>query len=301
MSTTKPSNNEDKVKKAIIESTKAIRLKHKKLKLSEDRFNHDFRKTFKPIVEPLNKLLTNKKKVVKQEENVSNDNGEEGKDEEEADFGEASGCTDPLKSSETERKNTGEQQKRRKEGDPHVGLYALKYVSLHLDEKNAKQLDKIYGIRKQGQSFFLGNSFLTIKRDVINIDNEKYVGTPGLFELLFMKRPDSTIVTQADLFQYKILLEQTSAHKQHYDPKRQANSNRGYKYVHIIKPLFLTEKRTMGSGMRIDKPRYEYWDDPNELVARLRLLLSSQSAGNNSHQNEILSIVEELREANIIE
>lgn len=43
-----------------------------------------------------------------------------------------------------------------------------------------------------------------------------------------------------------------------------------------------------------------YWDDPNELVQRLQLLVSSNSAGHTGHNNEIISIIEELREANII-
>ena len=45
---------------------------------------------------------------------------------------------------------------------------------------------------------------------------------------------------------------------------------------------------------------YVYWDDPNELVDRLRLLLAFQAAGNPSHTNEMISITEELREAEII-
>lgn len=45
---------------------------------------------------------------------------------------------------------------------------------------------------------------------------------------------------------------------------------------------------------------YTYWDDPNELVERLRLLVASKSAGHSGHRNEIMSIIEELREANII-
>ena len=45
---------------------------------------------------------------------------------------------------------------------------------------------------------------------------------------------------------------------------------------------------------------YIYWDDPNELVDRLRLLMAEQQAGNKSHSNEILAIVEELREAGYI-
>lgn len=45
---------------------------------------------------------------------------------------------------------------------------------------------------------------------------------------------------------------------------------------------------------------YEYYDDPNELVDRLMLLVSSKTAGNTNHDQEINSIVEELRERNII-
>lgn len=45
---------------------------------------------------------------------------------------------------------------------------------------------------------------------------------------------------------------------------------------------------------------YKYWNNVNELVARLRLLVSSRSSGHTSHDNEILSIIEELREADII-
>ena len=45
---------------------------------------------------------------------------------------------------------------------------------------------------------------------------------------------------------------------------------------------------------------YVHWDDPNELVDRLRLLMAERQAGNPSHDNEIQSIIEELREAEII-
>lgn len=43
-----------------------------------------------------------------------------------------------------------------------------------------------------------------------------------------------------------------------------------------------------------------YWDDPNELVDRLRLLHASQQAGNNNVNNEIISIESELQEAGYI-
>jgi hypothetical protein len=43
-----------------------------------------------------------------------------------------------------------------------------------------------------------------------------------------------------------------------------------------------------------------YWDDPNELVVRLRLLIASKTAGNTSVSNEIISIFEKLRETGLI-
>lgn len=46
---------------------------------------------------------------------------------------------------------------------------------------------------------------------------------------------------------------------------------------------------------------YEYFDNPNELCDRLRLLVSSRSAGNTNHSQEINSIIEELRELELIE
>jgi len=43
---------------------------------------------------------------------------------------------------------------------------------------------------------------------------------------------------------------------------------------------------------------YVHWKDSNELMDRLRLLASR--AGNNAHVNEMLSIIEKLREADLI-
>jgi hypothetical protein len=39
------------------------------------------------------------------------------------------------------------------------------------------------------------------------------------------------------LEEYKQILLQTNAHLQGYDASRHINSNKGYKYTHIIKPL----------------------------------------------------------------
>ena len=48
------------------------------------------------------------------------------------------------------------------------------------------------------------------------------------------------------------------------------------------------------------KIEYTYFDDYNEIIERLKLLIASKSAGNNSMDNEINSIIEELKEAKIM-
>jgi len=84
--------------------------------------------------------------------------------------------------------------------------------------------------------------------------------------------------------------------------------NKGHKYKSpprtIIAPL-LSSKR-VGRGiprtvtLNDNKIDYVHWDDLNELVDHLRLLEASRQAGHNAHNNEILSIIEELREAGLI-
>lgn len=43
-----------------------------------------------------------------------------------------------------------------------------------------------------------------------------------------------------------------------------------------------------------------FWDDPNELVAHLRLLEALRQVGHNAHDNEILFTIEELFEPGFI-
>lgn len=77
-----------------------------------------------------------------------------------------------------------------------------------------------------------------------------------------------------------------------------------------VKKATLSKKNLsqIGNGLlprfKVTKPNsrtdYLYWDDPNELVNRLKLLVAERSAGNHNHENEILSIIEELREGGYI-
>lgn len=175
------------------------------------------------------------------------------------------------------------------------GLMASEYLGHYLSKNNTT--DTTYGLRRDGTKFFIGNKEVQIANDDIIIDDKVYSGTRGLWELLTLKRPSE--YTSSDLEQYKEILEITSGHLKGYKPDGNIMSNAYYKYTQIIKPLF----KTTGQGLREvtgNKIDYVYWDNPNELIDRLRLLWLSKQAGNTGVDNEIDSIIEELREHGII-
>ena len=109
---------------------------------------------------------------------------------------------------------------------------------------------------------------------------------------------------------YKDLLNATNAHRKQYSVSEPVRTSRSIKYKNFIAKLFNVSRRpssTSGGSLpqymiarKNVNTDYVYWDDPNELVDRLRLLLASQAPGNPSHNNDIISIIEELREAGII-
>lgn len=67
-----------------------------------------------------------------------------------------------------------------------------------------------------------------------------------------------------------------------------------------------TPQEKKGGGLESEfipyKPNtsYEFYDNPNELCDRLRLLIASRVAGNSNHSQEINSIIGELRESGYI-
>lgn len=171
------------------------------------------------------------------------------------------------------------------------------YLSALLKETPRHSLDTIYGLTSSGEGkLSIGDTFVTIDNNILSVGDNAFKLTPGLYQLLLLKDP--AVYSKNDLAAYREILILTSAHKQHYNASKQINSNRGTKYVKIISSLFKTKT---GEGfLQTDRPVYEYYNDPNQLVERLRLLISSRDSGNNSHNNEIESIVDELKEGGYI-
>lgn len=260
------------LKEAIVNATKNIRTKFNMLKNENYDMENLLETSFKPITTPLNALLTKDKLPEKNNDKIVVDHDEE---------------------------NAGVNNEK------PINLFeSLKeYLNdLLPTSHNHSEMDLTYGIRRKNNELKMGKFIVTIANNGdLKINDVNYRGSIGLYELIFKKRPNNYTIDDSII--YKNMLIETSAFRKHYDPLGHVNGNRGHKYSNIISKILGTKS---GEGlipnmMKLSsKSQYIYWDNANELVDRLRLLFSSRSSGHNGHDNEILSIIEELREADII-
>lgn len=184
--------------------------------------------------------------------------------------------------------------------DSNFDSISKQYFTDYLD--NSKLIfDTKYGVYQDEttNTWRIGDSTFEINNDNILIKGNEYLGTRGLYELLFKKKPSE--YTENDLKAYGNIIRDTNAYKLNYMPNGRVNADRSSKYRNIIKDVISEEHHGFGL-MKVAKPNtdYVYWNNPNELIDRLKLLIASQQAGHNNHNNEIISIIEELREADII-
>ena len=212
---------------------------------------------------------------------------------------------------------------RGKELYSQMGPLGREYIGELVTAGARSNIDNVYGVHFNDAGTFLGDKAFDIDgNDDIIVDGVKYAGTRGLYELIFKRVPHS-VYTDEDMQTYKNILLTTNAYRRGHSERGPILGNRGYKYKHIIAPLIGGAKKGGGvvpsnnitpliacpkNNERIPHAMtvtdnavdYVHWDDPNELVDRLRLLDASHQAGNNSLDNEFLSIIEELREAGLI-
>lgn len=164
-------------------------------------------------------------------------------------------------------------------------------------------IDNTFGPRFEGNELMIGDHPLRFNDDgSIVIANTTYKPTTGLYELIFKRLPNEEVYTDNDLTTYKDILIKTNAHKKQYKFENRINRDTSLKYRHVIAKLFPKELYG-GRGLYskvVSSPDVVYWDDPNELVNRLKLLVASTDAGNTSHKNEIINIIQELRESGYI-
>lgn len=297
---------EKQVKKELIATTKAVKKKFQELRSDKLMLDEVLEEKYKPITKSLKTLIKNQKDDThfsqekttnfNETEFVNSSDDDDYDDDEILDASRINNESPTLIEDKEENIVTDDEDI----NDPeNYEIDLTKYNNVLL----SKDSDTQFGVRKSDNSLKIGKYVVKILPDKIQIRQQNFPITRGLLDLLYYKKPPEGY-TRADLQHYKDILLLTNAHKKHFgDQTPVRNSKNNYKYNNIIAPLL-----KLGSGIETDFMTvnnnlvdYSYWDDPNELVERLRLLVSSSSAGHTGHNNEIISIIEELREANIIE
>lgn len=168
-------------------------------------------------------------------------------------------------------------------------------------------LDVRSGVRRMADGALkIGNTSVIFDDQDIILNDAKYTATPGLIELLFKKEPMSSLIQPEDVTKFAEIMQNTNAYRKNYKRTGKIRDEKSLKIRTYIKGILKEghglRKRKLPRHMLVNNSpiQFTYWDDPNELVERLKLLIAERNAGNSSHENEILSILEELREANII-
>lgn len=305
---------EAKYLKEIVKLSDIVRQKYRESKMGASETEQILQETFKPIVTPLKTLVsetrTNRRKP-KEDKNkfgfVGKD--ERGKEEEIEDEvfetpkrkapkflkKEVQFTSTPEPTIEDYVENalqTVEGVQGIREYLNKLGHIAAKYIGLYIT--GDPKIDKTrMSIRNTGRELMIGNSKVEIDNNDLIIGGKEYEGSEGLYELLFMKNPDEAKLKDRDIENYKDILDKTSATRRAFSADLQRQGTKGHKY----------RKFYLGKAYKDyvkARPNFVYFDDINELVDRLKLLVASKDAGHTDHENEILSIIEELKEADII-
>ena len=294
---------ERKIKEQLIKSANCIKSKIRQIRNVEDNTDLIMRTILKPVAQPLKSLVESKSFPERHEKQILGTNNisvlnneiEEVEDDNSSLF---SDCENELANSSSEILESSIRK------DDVIDIYDT--------------MDIPFGVRSENKKVMIGNSEVKFTKTdnhltkgktlYISIDKNHYELTPGLTQLLLRKKPDLSIVSDKDKIIYKDILNRTNVHKRDFKSNGQIKGDKSIKYREIIKPMFselfdIYSKQggrlpTLKKYMR--NTDYIYWDDPNELIDRLKLLVASKDAGNQNHDNEILSIVEELKEAGIV-
>ena len=174
----------------------------------------------------------------------------------------------------------------------NLGKIAYNY----LHRKDPYLRDTTFGIYVgEDGLYYIGSKQATIADNNIIVDDEKFVGTPGLWELIMKKNPSRFKYTREDSDNYGRLMVKTNALHRDFDPNNpHPRSSESPKWMGILGPIWL-KKKYEGKGVVVIP------SDPNALLERLDLLLASQEAGHTGVGNELVSICDELKRQGVLD
>ena len=203
-----------------------------------------------------------------------------------------------------------------------IGPIARKYIQSNLGRATTKA-----GLYSEDDNLKIGYRPVKIENDDIIINDERFKGTVGLWELITSKDiPEKTKYGAEDLAGYITIMHITKAT---YD-KNNKRVGGNDKMNKLIKPLVKTlEEDKSGNKLITEINKHfgfeeeyeeEYEEeeeytlsptkgtglpkilpsDPNALIDRFDLLFSSKKAGHTGVRNEIVSILDELKRQGVL-
>ena len=178
------------------------------------------------------------------------------------------------------------------EEDELVGDIAYKYLSKPFR-------DTTFGVHKEGDHHYIGNKHVIITEDddiIIKESGDRFLGTKCLWELITSKTPKEDSYDNKDYMNYERLMLKTNALHRDYDPTNPLpRGSKSNKWKNILAPIWHTREHYEGKGIIIMS------SDPNALLERLDLLLTSQEAGHTGVVNELVSICDELKRQGVLD
>ena len=180
------------------------------------------------------------------------------------------------------------------EEDELIGVIAKHFLS-------RPNTDKTFGVRKESDHHYIGNKHVIITEDddiVIKEGGDRFLGTSGLWGLITSKDPEKDLIDydKDDIKNYERLMMKTNALHRGNDPNNPLpKGSKGGKWKTILGPIWHNRKYYEGEGIVIMS------SDPNALLERLDLLLSSQKAGHTGVGNELVSICDKLKRQGVLD
>lgn len=198
----------------------------------------------------------------------------------------------------------------------HASPHTISMSYVERIKRDMTGFDVRYGIRVDSKNkLHMGNTEVRFPPSEIsfwrgNVNIATYPASAELLDLLFLKHPKAlenpSAISEQTKSIYRDILYKTNVIFNQYNPAQGLNRSQSRKYKHIIRALIFKEGKSIArlpisnKQFNFKNKEFVYWNTPKELIDRLRLLWASKLAGSTAHDNEILSILEELREADII-
>ena len=161
--------------------------------------------------------------------------------------------------------------------------------------------DTTFGIRNVEGLHYIGNKQATIINNNILIGDEKFKGTPGLWELLLSKNPNIDNFNTNDYKEYAKLMVKTNALHRGNNPNNPHPKSSGGNKWSLISEIWAYRKDIKKNEGYEGEGVVVIPSNPNALLERLDLLLASQEAGHTGVRNELVSICDELKRQGVLD